>query len=411
MTDLHQLLREATDHVGSPDLAGRALVSAHRTRVRRAAASALAAVVLLGGGVAWAVQDRVPHADVVDTPSPTPSPSVTPSVVDDDPATQRIWDPFTVVDAPRHPTVLPEQISPPEDPPSLAAAPLPDIVLAWPAEDTDLRVLATTGEWRAVPGTANAIQGTFRDVVSPAISPDGDRVAMAVDAGILVVEATTGEQSVVPWPPELAGPVDSRPGLRWLPGDEGFVVLHWKRPWLVGLDGTGEPAPFGGPYGSGVMVDPDDGTIRERTRAYGRLRTWNSADDASSVSLGGYGERYVTRFGVVAYTGNPGPDGMALMSGPVVVDPGAGEILGYAPINDRDSVYSDNAHLTALGFVDPDTVLLMVTPMDFRTMGPEDGVTHLVSWDFRTGDFTRLGSGGPGMRWIAVAPDLLDGVS
>ena len=183
MTDLHQLLREATDHVGSPDLAGRALVSAHRTRVRRAAASALAAVVLLGGGVAWAVQDRVPHADVVDTPSPTPSPSVTPSVVDDDPATQRIWDPFTVVDAPRHPTVLPEQISPPEDPPSLAAAPLPDIVLAWPAEDTDLRVLATTGEWRAVPGTANAIQGTFRDVVSPAISPDGDRVAMAVDAG------------------------------------------------------------------------------------------------------------------------------------------------------------------------------------------------------------------------------------
>ena len=361
--------------------------------------------------MAWAVQDRVPHADVVDTPSPTPSPSVTPSVVDDDPATQRIWDPFTVVDAPRHPTVLPDQISPPEDPPSLATAPLPDIVLAWPEEDTDLRVLATTGEWRAVPGTANAIQGTFRDVVSPAISPDGDRVAMAVDAGILVVEATTGEQSVVPWPPELAGPVDSRPGLRWLPGDEGFVVLHWKRPWLVGLDGTGEPAPFGGPYGSGVMVDPDDGTIRERTRAYGRLRTWNSADDASSVSLGGYGERYVTRFGVVAYTGNPGPDGMALMSGPVVVDPGAGEILGYAPIKDRDSVYSDNAHLTALGFVDPDTVLLMVTPMDFRTMGPEDGVTHLVSWDFRTGDFTRLGSGGPGMRWIAVAPDLLDGVS
>ncbi len=86
------------------------------------------------------------------------------------------------------------------------------------------------------------------------------------------------------------------------------------------------------------------------------------------MSLGGYGERYVTRFGLVAYTGNPGPNGVALMSGPVVVDPGTGEILGYAPIKDRDSVYSDNAHLTALGFVDPDTVLLMVTPMDFRTM-------------------------------------------
>jgi hypothetical protein len=30
-----------------------------------------------------------------------------------------------------------------------------------------------------------------------------------------------------------------------------------------------------------------------------------------------------------------------------------------------------------------------------------------VSWDFRSGDFARLGSGGPGVRWIAVAPDLL----
>jgi hypothetical protein len=407
VTDLDQLFREATEHVASPDLAGRALAGAHRRRVRRTAVGALAAVVLLGGGVAWMVQDPTPKAGVVDTPVPTPTPTTSPSEIDADPATQAVWDPFTVVDESRRPSTLPEQIAPPTDAPSIADAPLPDIVLAWPEEGVDLRVLATNGEWRSVPGTANAIQGTFRDVVSPAISPDGDRVAMAVDAGVLVVEATTGEQSVVPWPPELAGPVDSRPGLRWLPGDEGFVVLHWKRPWLVDLDGTGEPAPFGGSYGSGVMVDPDDGTIRERTRAYGRLRTWNSADDASSVSLGGYGERYVTRFGLVAYTGNPGPNGVALMSGPVVVDPGTGEILGYAPIKDRDSVYSDNAHLTALGFVDPDTVLLMVTPMDFRTMSLEDGVTHLVSWDFRSGDFARLGSGGPGMRWIAVAPDLL----
>ncbi|HEV2798307.1 MAG TPA: hypothetical protein VGV65_11865, partial [Nocardioides sp.] len=367
MTDLQQVLREATDHVASPDLAGRALAAAHRTRVRRTSAAALAAVVLLGGGVAWAVQDRVPHADVVDTPTPSPTPSATPSVVDADPATQKIWDPFTVVDAPRRPSVLPEELSPPAEVPSIADLSLPDIVVAWPEEGVDLRVLSSNGEWRSVPGTADAIQGTFRDVVSPAISPDGDRVAMAVDAGILVVRAASGEQQLIDWPSELAGPVDSRPGLRWLPGDEGFVVLHWKRPWLVDLDGTAEPAPFGGPYGSGVMVDPDDGTVRERTRAYGGLRTWNSADDASSVSLGGYGERYATRFGLVAYTGNPGPNGVGLMSGPVVVHPGTGEILGYAPIKDRDSVYSDNGHLTAMGFLDEETVLLLVTPMDFRT--------------------------------------------
>ena len=261
MTDLDHLFREATEHVASPDLAGRALAAAHRRRARRTAVGAVAAAVLVGGGVAWAVHDPTPRAGVVDTPVPSPTPTTTPSATDTDPATQPVWDPFTVVDAPRRSSTLPEQIAPPADAPSIAEGPLPDIVLAWPEEGVDLRVLGTNGEWRSVPGTANAIQGTFRDVVSPAISPDGDRVAMAVDAGILVVEATTGEQSVVPWPPELAGPVDSRPGLRWLPGDEGFVVLHWERPWLVGLDGTGQPAPFGGPYGSGVMVDPDDGTI------------------------------------------------------------------------------------------------------------------------------------------------------
>ena len=179
------------------------------------------------------------------------------------------------MDAPRRPSVLPEQISPPQDPPSLAAAPLPDIVLAWPEEGADLRVLATNGEWRSVPGTANAIQGTFSDVVEPAISADGARVAMATDAGILVVEATTGEEQVIDWPGELAEPVDTRPALRWLPGDEGFVVLHWRQPWLVGFDGLGEPAPFGGTYSGGVMVDPDDGTVRERRFESSRFLEWD----------------------------------------------------------------------------------------------------------------------------------------
>lgn len=78
MNDLDQLLREATDHVASPDLAGRALAEAHRRRVRRTAVGALAAVALLGGGVAWAVQEPTPKAGVVDTPVQTTSPTATP---------------------------------------------------------------------------------------------------------------------------------------------------------------------------------------------------------------------------------------------------------------------------------------------------------------------------------------------
>jgi hypothetical protein len=285
MTDLQQVLHEATEHVASPDFAQRALVSAHRMRVRRGAAGALAVVVLVGGGATWLVQDRVPHADVANTPVPTPSatPSATPSpsTVDRDPATQEVWDPFALADAPRRASVLPDELSPPADPPELADWPLPDVVVAWPGPGVDLRVLGSNGEWRTIAGTATAVRGSFQDVVSPTISPDGDRVAMSTNEGILVV-AATGERQVIGWPDELAGPWDTWPDLLWRPDDEGFVVRHWERPWFVAMDGTGSPIPGeGNPYS--VMVDPDDGTVRDRPRAYGDLRTWNSRDDASST--------------------------------------------------------------------------------------------------------------------------------
>ncbi len=35
-------------------------------------------------------------------------------------------------------------------------------------------------------------------------------------------------------------------------------------------------------------------------------------------------------------------------------------------------------------------------------------MTHLVAWDFTTGGFGLVASGGPGMRSIAVAPDLVE---
>lgn len=406
MTELHQAFREATDHLGTPDLAQHAWREAGRRRARRTTLGALAVVVLLGGGVAWAVQDRVPRADVVDTPVPTPTTS--PSPTDTDPATQPVWDPFDIVDAPRYPGTLPERITPPVDPPSLAEQPLADIVLAWPAEEVDLRVLSTDGEWRSVPGTATAIQGTFYDAVVPVISPEGDRIAMSTDAGILVVEAATGEQQVIPWPPELVGPFDGRPRLIWRPGDEGFVVMHFEGPWLMGFDGSGVPAPFGGPYAPDVMVDPDTGVVRERRSQNRTIRTWNESDDSSSVRLSGYGQRFVTRFSRVAYVGNPGPGAMGVArSGPVVMDPTTGEVVAYAPIRDPDSTYSDNVNLTPLGFLDKLTVVLLVSPMDYRTMDIDEGETHLMTWNWSTGDFGLVASGGTGMRSIVVAPDLV----
>lgn len=414
MTDLDRVFREATEHVAPPDLVGRALAGARRRRIRRTAAGAAAVLVLVAGVVTWELQRPAQRADVVQTPTSTPTPvpeptsapTVTPPL-DANPATQPVWDPFTVVDAPRAPSPLPADVVPPAEPPSLSDEPLPDVVLAWPQEGEDLRVLSTDGQWRSVPGTARAIQGTFHDVVVPVISRAGDQIAMSTDAGVLVVEAATGDQKVLPWPPELAGPFDGRPRLLWLPDDEGVLVLHFEEPWLMGFDGSAKRAPYGGPYGSGVMVDPDTGTVRERRWEDRTLRTYDDSGGFSSVYLGGYGERFVTRFSQVAYVGNPGPVRRVAMSGPVVLDPSTGEVVAFAPIRDPDSVYSDNANLTPLGMLDETTVLLLVSPMDYRTMGVDDGETHLVTWDVVSGDFALVASGDSRMRAIAVAPDLV----
>lgn len=399
---LRDALEKASAHFDARQLAQRALEErSRRLRHRRALVAGLVVLAFTLPSVFLNRDDR--SADTVDSPQPTVTP------IDEIPApeSQPIWDPFTITEAPTRDSVLPDRLVPPDASATITDDPLPDIAVAWPTEGRDLRLLGSNGEWRSVPGTATAIEGSLRDIVWPSISPDGDRVAMSTDAGILVVDAEGGRE-VLAWPPELEGPFDTLPRVVWLPDDDGFVVLHWKRPWFMGFDGSAEPAPFPATYGTGVMVDPDDGTVRQRRWQRYDLVEWKDGQAENVVSLGGYGERFVTRFGLVAYTGGPpGQQQTAFRSGPVVVDAANGEVVAYAPIKDPSSVYSDNGHLTAKGFLDADTVLLLLTPMNYRTMQPEDAITHLVAWHWRTGDFERLASGGPAMRSIDVAPDLL----
>jgi hypothetical protein len=409
VTDLQQVLREATDHVASPDLAGRALAAAHRTRVRRASAGALAAVVLLGGGVAWAVQDRVPHAEVVDTPVPTPTPSTTPSVETEEAGgTQPVWDPFTVVDEPRFDSVLRNDLDPPASAPSVLDQPVPAAVMAWPEEGRDLRLLTPFGEWRSVPGTASIGSSTLRPVLSPAISSDGRLVAFAAEEGLWVVDVTTGEPRVLTWPEEISEPSDTLPDVQWMAGDQAVLVHHWDTPWIVNLDGSDEDASYLGRYTASVAADPD-GALLQRDFRSGTLVEWRDGEIARRSDDGiAWGERMVAGHGMVALTGSLGGGAYA---GPVVVDVATGTLVAYAPIKEPSSEYSDNGHLTAQGFLDEDTVLLLVGPVRFgkETRGGEEW--HLVAWEFRTGGFEIVASGGSGMRTIAVAPGLVEEVS
>lgn len=407
MTDLRTLMESATDRIEAPHLAGAAIAEMHRRRRRTRSAlvvtAALATLAVMLGVSQLGPGD--PHTDgPVDTPSthlPQPDPIVSPSA--DGPATQTLWDPRDLPDAPVRASTLPAELSPPDSPgASVAEDPMAGVVVAWPQVGHDLRLLGTDGRWRTVPGTRDAVAGSMYDVARPAISHGGTRVAMSTLAGILVVDVTTGEELIVPLPTELAPPWDTPPELRWLPGDEGFLVLQWKNNWLVDLDGESRRAPYRGVLPS-IAVDPG-GDVYQNDYTLRSLITWRGDEVVREAPLYQC-ERLVAGYGMVGCTtGSLTPS----QSGPLVVDPATGEVIAYAPIKDRNSLYSDNAHLTVLGFIDAETALLIAGSGDVSATQTGGDSWHLVAWEFRSGTFERISTGGTHMRTITVAPGLVE---
>ncbi|WP_162799476.1 hypothetical protein [Nocardioides sp. 616] len=415
---LSEVLHRATDRIESPGMARAALIGARQARRRRGAVAvaAVAASVLavlggirlIGGGT---IGTAPAPAAPTPTASPTPTGAPTPSAPEppDEPVVHPTWDPFTIVDAPLRETVLPVRLVPPEEAPAIEDDPMPAAVVAWPAAGRDVMLLGEDGRWRSVPGTAEALSGTLNDVVRPVLPHGGQKVAMSTDAGILVVEVATGARRTIPWPDELAE-WDTAPELRWAPlgNAAGLAVLHWDATWLVELDGTARRAPYSRPYGTGLAFDPVGPVVEKRWEELD-LRVWDGAPHVasitSSVPFGYWGERLIFERGLVAMTG--GGNGLPGDGGPMVVEAATGAVVGYAPIRDRSSVYTDNGYLTALGFLDEETVLLLVGPMDFRTMDLGEEQRHLVAWDFRAGTFERLTSGDSSMSAITVAWGVL----
>jgi hypothetical protein len=395
---LHDVLDRATDEIASPDLAATALGAARRRRNRRRGA-----VAALGSGLAVVTvvaAITILDKDGNDEPAPGgPTPRPTAGIPSEE--VGELWDPFTVADEPLHPTVLPEPIEPPELPPRVSADPMEAAVVAWPEDGSDLRLLGTDGVWRCVPDTADAVTGSLSSTVRAALSSDGTKVAVSVDDGIRVVDVTTGDEQLLPWPDQVEQPWDAPPGLSWLPGDDSIAVLHWRETLIVGLDGESRRAPFGEPYGA-LAVDPD-GLVVELGPAANELVSWRGLQEVGRTPWSHFGLGFSAGHGQVAFTGHSD----SRHSGPMVADATTGELVAHAPILDPRAVYSDNGHLTTQGFLDEDTVLLLVGPIDTETMRPGDTTWHLVAWHFRTGDFERLASGGAGMQTIDVATQVL----
>lgn len=404
--DMHSLghvLDRATDLVAPTGRGVLALAEARRRRAQRrvVAGAAVAVVVVVGVGVvATSTGDG-------SEPSPTEPTRETPATTEAaaEPLLHAQWDPFDVADAPVRPSVLAEQVEPPASAPSVLDAPMPAAVLAWPQEGKDLLLLGSGGQWRSVPGTAQAVRGTLRDVVKPALTHDGTQVAMATIDGLLVVDVARGQNRLVPWPALISEPWDAPPSVRWLPGGEEIAILHWRDVWVMSLDGSIRRPPYGSPYGSGLAVDPD-GLVVEQAEAYSGLEVWRDdelvRDLSTSYWLGSIAasDKRIVLIG----SGSELPAG----TGPIVLDALTGDLLAYAPVADPDSAYGNGGHLRALGFLEPDTVLMMVGPVDFPRVNIEDATWHLVAWNFLTGRFQRVASGAVEMSGIDVAIGALE---
>ncbi len=405
---LSALLEQAVADLPTRERGNEALRRAGAVRRGRTitgvAAVATAAVLALTLPQVLAGTDRSPSPapDVTPTPEPSLVPAP-PLEASDFPR----WDPFTLPDLPLGESVLPEVLDPPDGAPSVLDRPLSAAVVAWPQEARDLMLLGIDGSWRSVPNTADAADGYLSEVLAPVLTLDGTRVGMSTREGIVIVDVTTGTRKVHPWPPEIPQPTDTLPELDWLPGDRQIHVNYWNKQWIVdAADGSDRPAPWS-PVGEGwgypIAVDPE-GVVVQHRFDHNDLVAWDDDRIVNDVPAAWWGERYVARHGLVAFTGNIAS---GAQGGPAVVNRDTAEVVAWLRLPDRNGEYSDNGHLTVQGFLNKTTLLVKVAPMRFGEMQPGQETWYLATWNYETGAIERLTSGDTRMRTIAVATDVV----
>lgn len=381
MSELHDLLAQATDGIESPRLEQAALQTARRRRTRRrgAAAAAVAStavvIIVIGAQVGGDHQGSLPPAAPSD---PTPSaPETTPQ--HSEPIVQR-WDPRDVDDLPAAPDriapALPDEIDPPASSPLLADDPVDAAVLAV-EQDGVAQVLGTDGSWRTVP-----LDGRY-PIVS--LSPDGTRLGIYYlyagtdpehDYGMTVHDLATGETRSVQ-PPAAFEPWDYPD---WAFVDEARLMLtSGPQTFVVEIE-TGEAeAMLSIPRGLSRALDPAGNLLVSADFDQPNVLTDYAGSTPREVSMGRTGRLsriQADEDTVVGTTYDGRPFNV------VVADRETLTPQYRLPVLDTEANYS-NWGLGPMALADDGTVLLRVAAIGRRVDG-----FRVVAWDPTTGDLS-----------------------
>jgi hypothetical protein len=426
MTELHRVLAEATDHVGSPDLAERALRGAGRRRARRTTLGALALVVLVGGGVAWAVQERVPHADVVDTPVPTPTPKAGPDDPSDLPSVppidvgvvQPLWDPAEAGGLPWTDLGLPESLQPPVeayDPP-IESPPLVSIraARAVVARDDRFYVLDTDGArgWFSLEAPDEPMGPANDDL---ALSRDGTIISFAGMDGLWSRDVRSTRWRRADYPDGFLAGSEYGVSIEAQVAEMAYLADAENR-WQIDVQ-TGradrivvpdfvhdvELTPRGVVLGLGSPDrGPHDGRTLVEMIGGGASPVVTRADALQSLTGLAADEDSLAATRAVSTSPADAPDD-TWRNGMIALDRDDWSTRAYLPIRDPRWAYTDAGLLAVIAWLDADTVLARVVSTDG---GYDTGELTLFTWNVGTGELRRVTTL-PAAQRFDVALDLL----
>jgi hypothetical protein len=373
MTDLQDLLEQATDLVEPPGLAAGALAEARRRRARsRGFASALvaaAAVVVLIVSVRVVTGD--PRSDAPPADPATPSVTEVPTA----PAIarsriQEVWDPRGAEGQPVVDLGVPRVLE------TLTAGPVdrPVVVLD---DGSRARVVSAEGLVADL-----ALPDGLGELRTVSLSPDGTRLAAVGISGFFwrpvdgdwrrveLSQQATGEGIEVTWAPD-GGSLVLRSHLAGIridlaSGEQSRLpMLRAYEPWTFAPDGTivttGRPD-FRRWDGDEVVSVVRLGPLESLQRPVAGASLLAAA--RANVSVG---EKRLAE----------DSDGLIAVDGETLVT------RGFLRVPSAASSYVDGGALTPIAWLDDDTLLFTVLPKD----APK---RYLMTWDVATGEVSRV---------------------